>query len=313
MLLESFKKFTGYELLDTGDGQRLERWGNIVLARPDPQIIWEKSEAPELWQSANAVFKAGGGEDKGSWKINKPIPKSWTIDFQNCKFLLKLSPFKHTGIFAEQAANWEWMLDKLSSPSGDKVIKQNRKDRDLINLEPDNLQLTNKFKVLNLFAYTGGATMVLAKAGAVVTHVDASKPTITWANENHKLNKLPKESVRWIFDDAVKFATRELKRGAKYDGIIMDPPAFGHSPTGKTWRFNDDLPGLLETCIKLLSPNAKFLLINGYATNSSALSLNNLLESKTKNLPGKIEFGELCLKQKSGRTISTGIFTRWSK
>ncbi len=299
MILETFKKFTGYELLDTGDGQRLERWGDVVLSRPDPQIIWEKTEPEKLWQTANAVFTPGGGEDKGNWKINKPIPKNWTLDFQNCKFLLKLSPFKHTGIFAEQAANWEWMLDRI------KNYESGIKD------EPDGSNL--KPKILNLFAYTGGATMVLAKAGAHVTHVDASKPAITWANENHKLNKLSKDSVRWILDDALKFAARELKRGSQYDGIIMDPPAFGHSPNGKTWRFNDDLPGLLDICVKLLSPTAKFLLINGYATNSSALSLNNLLENKTKNLSGKIEFGELCLKQKSGRTISTGIFARWQR
>ena len=302
MILETFKKFNGYELLDTGDGMRLERWGNIVLARPDPQIIWDKTEPEKLWQTANAVFQSGNGEDKGNWKINKSVPKSWTIDFQNSKFLLKLSPFKHTGIFAEQAANWEWVLEKISKskfPISNETAGSKIKDQ--------------RLKILNLFAYTGGATMILAKAGAQVTHVDASKPTITWANENHKLNKLPKDSVRWIFDDAVKFANRELKRGAQYEGIIMDPPAFGHSPTGKTWRFNDDLPGLLDTCVKLLSPTAKFLLINGYATNSSALSLNNLLESKTKNLAGKIEFGELCLKQKSGRTISTGIFARWQR
>jgi 23S rRNA (cytosine1962-C5)-methyltransferase len=154
--------------------------------------------------------------------------------------------------------------------------------------------------------------MVLAKAGCQVTHVDASKPAITWANENAAQNKLPKESVRWILDDCAKFVKREVKRGAKYDGIIMDPPAFGHSPTGKTWKFNDDLPGLLSDCVQLLSADAKFLIVNGYATNSSALALNNLLEDAIKSHRGKIEFGELCLKQKSGRMISTGIFSRWS-
>jgi 23S rRNA (cytosine1962-C5)-methyltransferase len=146
-----------------------------------------------------------------------------------------------------------------------------------------------------------------------VTHVDASKPAITWANENHTLNNLPKESVRWILDDAVKFVKRELKRGAKYDGILMDPPAFGHSPTGKTWKFNEDLPGLLADCVELLSDKASFLLINGYATNSSALALNNLLEDAIKERSGKIDFGELCLRQKTERLISTGIFARWSK
>lgn len=162
--------------------------------------------------------------------------------------------------------------------------------------------------------------MVLSKAGCQVTHVDASKPAISWANENHKINNLPTDSVRWILDDCVKFIKREVKRGAKYDGIIMDPPAFGHGPTGKTWKFNADLPGLLADCVNLLSNDAKFLIINGYATNSSALALNNLLEDAIKSRSGKIEFGELCLRQKNnpdakvreGRLISTGIFARWS-
>jgi 23S rRNA (cytosine1962-C5)-methyltransferase len=290
MLLETFKNFTDFELLDTGGGFRLERWGEVILARPDPQIIWEKSLPNEQWDQAWAVYQSASDESKGKWAVKKPIPKLWTIGFNNIKLLLKLSPFKHTGLFAEQAANWEWALSKLSE----------------LKVE------SGKFKVLNLFAYTGGATMVLAKAGCQVTHVDASKPAITWANENHALNNLPKDSVRWILDDCVKFVKRELKRGTKYEGIIMDPPAFGHSPTGKTWKFNDDLPGLLKDCVGLLSDNAKFLVINGYATNSSALALNNLLQDATNGKAGKIEFGELCLKQRSERLISTGIFARWS-
>lgn len=296
MLLETFKNFPGFELLDTGEGFRLERWADVVLQRPDPQIIWGRSLAPGEWDKAWAVFKSASGEDKGKWEIKKPLPNPWIIEFNDIRFLLKLSPFKHTGLFAEQAAQWEWMSDKLK-------IKN------------------EKLKILNLFAYTGGATMVLAKAGHQVTHVDASKPAITWANENARINKLPTDSVRWILDDCVKFVKRELKRGQKYDGIIMDPPAFGHSPTGKTWKFNDDLPGLLADCVNLLSDDARFLIINGYATNSSALALNNLLEDAAKSRNGKIEFGELCLQQKTGpprlageagRMISTGIFARWS-
>jgi 23S rRNA (cytosine1962-C5)-methyltransferase len=170
-----------------------------------------------------------------------------------------------------------------------------------------------KPKILNLFAYTGGATMVLAKFGCQVTHVDASKPALTWANENWQLNQLPKDSVRWILDDCIKFVKREIKRGAKYDGIIMDPPAFGHSPTGKPWKFNQNLPELLADAVKLLSDNAQFLIINGYATNSSAIAINNLLEDAIQDKGGKIEFGELCLQQKNSRIISTGIFSRWGK
>ncbi len=330
MLLETFKAFNDFELLDTGDGFRLERWGEaaprtlrhpaqgaagaiatgtgVVLARPDPQIIWGKSLADEEWDKAWAVYKSADDDGKGRWEIKKPMPNPWTVAFDPhpgplpkgegaTKFLLKLSPFKHTGLFAEQAAQWEWILEKITRPK---------------NQEPKKNQIPN-LKILNLFAYTGGATMVLAKAGCNVTHVDASKPAITWANENHKLNNLPADSVRWILDDCAKFVKRELKRGAKYDGIIMDPPAFGHSPTGKTWKFNNDLPGLLKDCVQLLSNNAKFLIINGYATNSSALALNNLLQDAVQLKHGSIEFGELCLKQKSGLMISTGIFARWSK
>jgi len=317
MILETFKQLWNFELLDTGNGYRLERWGDVILARPDPQIIWQRSLTDLEWDKAWAIFNnrgkvaesnpstslRAGAEGRGNWEIKRSLPKPWVVKFGDVKFLLKLSPFKHTGLFAEQAANWEWMMEKISNfkfqisneaaPAGSKIKDQ-------------------RLRILNLFAYTGGATMVLAKAGCQVTHVDASKPAITWANENHKLNNLPADSVRWILDDAAKFVKREIKRGIKYDGIIMDPPAFGHSPTGATWKFNENLPELLSDCVKLLSDEAKFLIINGYATNSSALALNNLLEDAVRGKNGKIEFGELCLKQKNNRLISTGIFARWS-
>lgn len=294
MLLEIFTQFKDFELLDTGDGFRLERWGKFVLQRPDPQIIWPRHLSNQEWDKCDAKFV------NGRWQIQTQVPKSWLIEWQNIALVAKLSPFKHTGIFAEQAANWEWMLAKL------KTKKQ----------KP-------KLRILNLFAYTGGATIALAKAGCFVTHVDASKPSLAWAKENHAANQLSQDSVRWILDDAAKFVSRELKRDQRYDGIIMDPPAFGHSPSGKTWKFNDNLPKLLADATKLLSPDARFLLINGYATNSSALALHNLLEDAMQKKSGSIEFGELCLKhpirkqvsderRKDGRLISTGIFARWS-
>jgi 23S rRNA (cytosine1962-C5)-methyltransferase len=303
MILDSFKNFPDFELLDSGNGFRLERWGQVILKRPDPQIIWPQSLPNDQWDKAWAIFESAKGSEQGKWNIKKSLPKPWVLNFNNTKLLLKLSPFKHTGLFAEQATNWEWMLERIKNQ--ELGIKKNP-----------------KLKILNLFAYTGGATVVLAKAGCNVTHVDASKPSITWANENAKINNLPKDSIRWILDDCAKFVKRELKRGSQYDGIIMDPPAFGHSPDGKTWKFNQDLPDLLYNCVKLLSLTAKFLVINGYATNSSALALNNLLEEATKQKQGTIEFGELCLKQKTAsprlavsatdRKISTGIFARWS-
>lgn len=293
MNLEYFKNSWDFELLDTGLGMRLEKWGQVILARPDPQIIWQKSLPDTEWSKAWATFKPAQNNSKGHWDIKTKIPAPWIIKWGDVSFLLKLSPFKHTGIFAEQAANWEWMTNKVQKAE---LKTQNP-----------------KLKILNLFAYTGGATMVLAKAGCHVTHVDASKPSLTWANENYKLNNLSKDSVRWMLDDCAKFVKRELKRGVKYDGIIMDPPAFGHSPTGKTWLFNVDLPELLADCVNLLSDNAQFLLINAYATNSSSLALNNTLEDTLQKHSGKIDFGELCLKQKNQRVISTGIFTKWSK
>ncbi len=284
MLLETFSQFKDFELLDTGDGQRLERWGRFRLIRPDPQIIWKPSLTLSEWK-ADALYLSNG--EKGRWEIKTKVPSSWLIEFSDTFLVAKLSPFKHTGIFAEQAANWEWMT---------KLIKNQPKP----------------LKFLNLFGYTGGATMVLTKLGHSVTHVDASKPALAWAKENQQANNFTPDSIRWMLDDAAKFVKRELKRGQLYDGIILDPPAFGHSPSGKTWKFNRDLPELLTDCVELLSAKAKFLLINGYATNSSAISLHNILQDAIAKRKGHLEFGELCLKQKTGRIISTGIFARWS-
>jgi 23S rRNA (cytosine1962-C5)-methyltransferase len=280
MLLETLNQFKDFELIDTGDGFRLERWGKFILQRPDPQIIWPKHLPESEWDKADAVYAKGG------WAMRSQLPKSWLVAWDDISLIARLSPFKHTGIFAEQAVNWEWTRSKAGN---------------------------KKLKILNLFAYTGGATIALAKQGHFVTHVDASKPSISWAKENHFENKLPADSVRWILDDAAKFAAKELKRGQQYDGIIMDPPAFGHGPTGTTWKFNEHLPKLLQNAVQLLSPNARFLLINGYATNSSAIALNNILEDTIGDRGGTIDFGELCLKQKDQRLISTGIFARWSK
>lgn len=284
MQLETFEQFMDYQLLDTGNGYRLEQWANIRLKRPDPQIIWEPTLSSAEWNNIHAEYIPSG--EKGKWMIKKNIPEKWEVYFRpDIKMVAKLTPFKHTGIFAEQAANWEWMIDatKDSAP----------------------------LNILNLFAYTGGATMVLTRHGHFVTHVDASKPSISWAKENQLVNKFAPDSIRWILDDAMKFVQREISRGQRYDGIIMDPPAFGHSPTGKTWKFNRDLPELLEMCVQLLSEEAKFLLINGYATNSSSIALGNVLEDKIKQREGQITYGELCLQQPSERFISTGIFARW--
>jgi 23S rRNA (cytosine1962-C5)-methyltransferase len=306
MLFETSKNFSDFKLLDSGRGYRLEQWGPYRLARPDPQAIWKRHLSEEEWKKADAIFD-------GKWRTKKRIPEPWAIHYNlplrrgesktgewNLRLGARLTSFKHTGVFAEQAANWDWLAVQVGH------IKKELPKQEL--------------KVLNLFGYTGAATALLSKLGCFVTHVDASKPAIGWAKENHTANKLPQDSVRWILDDAVKFVKRELKRGASYHGIIMDPPAFGHSPTGKTWKFAEDLPELLEDVAHLLSAEGQFLLVNAYATNSSPLALENMIQDAltapvlpTRNSAkgGVLESGEICLTQQDGRLISTGIASRW--
>lgn len=272
-----------YELLDTGEGMKLERWGQYVIARPDPRIIWKKGD-PEAWKSADAVF------ENENWKFRTEPPQGWVIsygmsldsarDLGEKKLVFRLRPtdFKHTGVFPEQAVNWQWLQERKATT------------------------------VLNLFAYTGGASMAAALAGAQVTHVDASKPAMMWAGENAQLTGV-KDKIRWIQDDAVKFVKREIKRGAKYDGIIMDPPRFGRGASGEVWKFEDDISKLVWECKELLSPTPQFFLINAYTADLSSVALGNLLA----DVVGKeVEYGELGLKETSkGRILPAGIFARW--
>jgi len=276
-----------YELIDSGEGRRLEKWGGYLLDRPDPQIIWKKSLSPEEWEKVDAYFKRIS-EDKGIWDIKTKIPEKWELAHSDVKFFAKLSPFKHTGIFPEQSTQWDYIYENVKAEK-------------------------REVKVLNLFAYTGIASLFAAKAGASVTHVDASRPAVTWANENRALND-ENWPIRWIIDDAIKFTAREIKRGVKYDAIIMDPPAYGHGPTGEVWDFNSDFPKLLTNCKELLSENPLFVIINAYAISSSSITLANTLNDYFGKLGGKIENGELTLKESSGgRLLSTGIWARWSK
>ncbi len=269
MLLAS--EWNDYELLDTGDGEKLERWGTYVMARPDPRIIWPKGN-PTLWQKADAVFT---GEN---WQFKNPPPQSWVISYKRLKFKLQPTNFKHTGVFPEQAVNWDW--------------------------------LPKAGKVLNLFAYTGGATMAAALAGAQVTHVDSSRPAITWARENAALSGISSDKIRWIPEDAVKFVKREVARGTTYDGIIMDPPRFGRGTSGQVWKLEEDLSKLVWQCQKLLSPMPTFFLINAYTADLSSVALGNLLSDV---LQKEVESGELGLKESSkGRILPAGIFARWS-
>lgn len=278
-----------YELLDSGEGRRLERFGSYVLDRPDPQVIWKKTLPESEWKKADAYFEKTL-KDKGIWK-NKNVPERWQLEYHGIKFWAKLSSFKHVGVFPEQKDQWDFI--------GREISKYPTKPQ------------TN---VLNLFAYTGIATLFAAKAGAKVTHVDASRPAISWANENRKLNQMEDLPIRWIIDDILTFTSREIKRGVKYDAIIMDPPVYGHGPKGEIWDFNKDFPKLLGNCNLILSENPLFILVNAYAISSSSITLANSLNDYFGHLEGRIEHGELTLKEKSGgRLLSTGIWAKWSK
>jgi 23S rRNA (cytosine1962-C5)-methyltransferase len=270
-----------YELLDSGNGQRLERFGQYIISKPDPQAIWLPSLPEEEWNKADAKFL------EKDWDRNS-LPAKWTLTYDNIKFSAKLTPFKHTGVFPEQILNWEFITDKISGSE-------------------------KEINVLNLFGYTGIASLVAAKAGAKVTHVDGSKPSITWARENQALSGLDDKPIRWLLDDAVEFTAREARRGNVYDAIIMDPPVYGHGPNGETWDFNKSFPQLLENCKKILSPDPLFVIINAYAISSSSLMLVNTMVDYLGLKKENIEYGELALEQKSNsRLLSTGLFARYS-
>ncbi len=240
-----------YELIDVGNGEKLERWGDIILRRPEPQAIWPVSDE-KLWSKAHAHFQRSVA-GKGTWEYYQNIPQEWNISYKDLVFHVKPMGLKHTGLFPEQAVNWDWMINKI----------KNRK-------EP--------VKVLNLFAYTGGATATAAYAGAEeVCHVDASKGMISWAKENIQLSGLEHQKVRFIVDDAVKFVQREIRRGRQYDGIIMDPPSFGRGPKGEIWKIENELYGLVDLCSQVLSPRPLFYLINSYTTGLAPAVLYNIL------------------------------------
>lgn len=294
MNLITAKNWADYELLDSGGGDRLERFGKYILIRPDPQAVWQKSLPNTSWQKADAVFTE-------HWKKLKAMPDQWSISYEQLTINCKLSPFKHTGVFPEQSVHWEFINTVISNEVRNLQI--------LRSTQNDNIQ------ILNLFGYTGITSLIAAQSGAKVTHVDASYPTISWARENQKSSQLEDKPIRWILDDCIKFCQRELKRGVKYDGIIMDPPVYGHGPKGEKWDFNKSFPHLLELCTKLLSTKPLFLIVNAYAISASSLMLENVLTDFLGDYGGKIESGELVLKESSpsGRFLSTGIFAKWSK
>ena len=277
-----------YEILDMANGEKLERWGNIYLIRPDPQIIWKDKSYPNKWNMANARYNRSntGG---GAWEYKKRLPESWQIKYKNLTFNIKPMGFKHTGLFPEQAVNWDWMIKK---------IKDSRRE----------------INVLNLFAYTGGATVACLSAGASVCHVDSSKGMTTWAKENVESSGLRDRPVRFIIDDVVKFVQREIRRGRKYDAIIMDPPSYGRGKNGEVWQFENNIADLVELCTKVLSDNPLFFLINSYTTGISAKVLENILYLNMKNVKGTISSGEIGLPMKDSKLVlPCGIYGRWEK
>ncbi len=275
-----------YELLDSGDGEKLERYGDVIFRRPDPQALWAKSLNIQEWNKAHASFNRDG--KKGDWNLKKGIPEKWQIEFGNLKLWIRPTSFKHTGLFPEQLPNWDWMREKITQAKRD-------------------------VNVLNLFGYTGGASLAAAQAGASVVHVDGSKVAIQWGKDNAKTSGLEDKPIRWILDDARVFVKREIKRGNRYDGILLDPPAFGHGPKKELWKIEDHLPELLKLCTEIVSDKPVFFLINGYASGYSSIAYENNLKQLLHKFGGSFEKGELAIEEsKSGKLLPCGIFSRWS-
>ena len=294
-----------YEILDMADGEKLERWGNVFLIRPDPQIIWKDKSYPEVWKNANARY-ARSSTGGGAWEYKKKVPDNWQVKYKNLTFNIKPMGFKHTGLFPEQAVNWDWMIEK---------IEEENKKRGIDSKKINNQNLNGKeVKVLNLFAYTGGASVACASAGASVAHVDSSKGMVAWAKENLVSSGLGDKPVRFLIDDVTKFVQREIRRGNKYDAIIMDPPSYGRGKNGEVWQFENNIADLVELCKEVLSDNPLFFLINSYTTGISPKVLENILLLNLKMKNGKISSGEVGLPMKNSKLVlPCGIYGRWEK
>lgn len=279
-------KWKDYQVLDTSGGEKLERWGEYILIRPDPQVIWMTEKGRKDWKKPNAHYyrsSRGGGE----WKFFD-LPKEWEIQYGQLRFRLKPFSFKHTGLFPEQAVNWDWF--------GERIKKAGR-----------------PVKILNLFAYTGGATIAAAAAGAEVSHVDASKGMVTWAKENAKASGLSDAPVRWLVDDCIKFVQREIRRGNRYDGIIMDPPSYGRGPKGEIWKIEESVYPFIQLCMELLSKEPLFFLVNSYTTGLQPAVLSYMLGLELKKrFGGQVEADEIGLPVvESGLALPCGASGRW--
>ena len=290
-VLES-EGFAGYRLLDSGDGRKLERFGAVVVDRPEPQALWQRHLPPAAWAKANAVFAADDDEEAGRWRLNGALPDTWHIELDSLTLLGRLSAFRHLGLFPEQLPHWQWMLEAIA--------------------ERRHQGAATRPRVLNLFAYTGAASLLAAKAGAEVVHVDASKKAIGWARENQAASHLGDAPIRWLLDDARKFAAREVRRGRTYDVVLVDPPKFGRGPNGEVWDLFEHLSPLVRDCVALLAPGRSRLVLTAYAIRASALSIGQLLAEATAGRPGRLETGELAIREEhGGRAIPTSLFSRW--
>lgn len=288
IILQASPDWQDYELVDSGDGFKLERYGKYLLKRPEPEAIWKPALPTSKWNEAQAYFRTTNEENGGHWEPLKPMDERWMMRYKQLKFWTQLSASRHLGVFPEQASQWDWLAGKIQSA-----------DRPL--------------QVLNLFGYTGVASLAAAAAGAKVTHVDASRKVISWARENQELSGLSDRPIRWILDDVMKYIHREARRGGQYDGIILDPPKFGRGPRGEVWEFYKLLPELLQGCRQILSKEPRFLILTAYAVKASALTIYYAVDEMMRNYGGKTEAGEVILQEKSaGRLLSMAIFSRWS-
>ncbi len=278
-----------YALLDMGHGQKLERYGDVTVIRPEPQAMGSPRLSEKTWNKADAAFTGDTDEEgPGRWKFARDLPDAWEMAYGPVKYLGRFMSFRHVGVFPEQAAHWDWIMREV------KTAKR-------------------PLKILNLFGYTGLASLLPAAAGAQVTHVDASKKAIAYARENQELSGLNHLPIRWICDDAMKFVAREVRRGNTYDGVILDPPKYGRGPKGEVWDLFESLPEMLDMLQKLLSPEARFMILTAYAIRASFLSVHELMAEKLAKQGGCLESGELVIREEKGpRVLSTSLFSRWS-
>ena len=288
LVLLSSPDWTSYELLDSGDGARLERYGPYTFIRPEVQAVWRPALPQQKWKAAHAEFQATGEESGGRWKFHKPVEPTWIMEYKGLRFRAHAAASRHMGVFPEQANHWDWMRGLIQAAR-------------------------RPVRVLNLFGYTGLATLAAAQSGASVVHVDASKKAISLARENQTLSGLEQRPIRWIVDDVHKFVLRETRRQSQYEGLVLDPPKFGRGPAGQVWEFFKSLPDLLETCRSLMSQRPLFVVLTAYAIRASALTTYYALQEMVAGLGGSITMGELVLVERSaGRLLSTAIFSRWS-